>query len=76
MLSYLPLIALALLLFVLVWGSWKLRHRFTILGEFISFLGERKLWWIIPLALVLIVAGLFVVITTNSAVAGFIYTLF
>jgi hypothetical protein len=75
-LRYLPLVALTLLFIILAWGMWKLRDRFEILGEFLSFLRERKLWWIIPLVLVFVVAGLFVLITSQSAIAGFIYTLF
>jgi hypothetical protein len=74
LLRYIPLIGLLVLVGALIWGAVKYRDRFEILGEFISFLGERKLWWIIPLVLVFALAGLFVVFTTP--VGAFIYTLF
>jgi hypothetical protein len=76
MLEFLPLILFGILLFILIYGAWKLRDRFEILGEFITFLRERKLWWMIPLFIVFALAGLFVVITSQSAVGAFIYTLF
>jgi hypothetical protein len=72
---YVFLIVLALVLVTLIWGAIKMRDRFEILGEFLVFLKERKLWWIIPMILVFAIVGLFVVITSNSAVMGFIYTI-
>lgn len=72
---YVFLIVLALVLVTLIWGAIKMRDRFEILGEFLVFLKERKLWWIMPMILVFAIVGLFVVITGNSAVMGFIYTL-
>ena len=48
--------------------------------EFISelwgFLRERKKFWLLPIILVLLLFGVLVVLTSGSAVAPFIYTLF
>jgi len=46
------------------------------LGEFITFLWERKLWWMIPMVVVLVVFGLLLIFAQTSAIAPFIYTLF
>ena len=40
------------------------------------FLRERKLWWLIPVILFLIIIGVLLIIGGNSAIAPFIYTLF
>jgi len=50
--------------------------RFSIAGELLSFFWERKLWWLIPMLLLLLAFGLLIVLAQSSAVAPFIYTLF
>lgn len=47
-----------------------------IAGELISFLWERKLWWIIPPIMLLLLFGLLLILTEGSALAPFIYTMF
>jgi len=42
--------------------------------EFVDFALQNKAWWIIPIVLVLLLLGVFIV--TGSSVAPFIYTLF
>jgi len=56
--------------------STKLGSRLGVAGELLTFLWQRKLWWMIPMVFVLLVfAGLMV--TAQSSVLGpFIYTLF
>jgi len=50
--------------------------RMGILGELLSFLWRRKLYWLIPMILTLLVFAV-IIILGNSGVAGsFIYTLF
>ncbi len=58
--------------------SWMKRagDRVGILGEFIVFLWERKLWWMIPMVVVLVGFGLLLIFAQTSAIAPFIYTLF
>jgi hypothetical protein len=48
----------------------------SILAEFWVFLRERKKFWLLPLVLVLLLLGLVIVLTANSAVAPFIYSVF
>lgn len=76
MAQYIALFLVVGVLIALAVSAWKLRDRFEILGEFFTFLKERKMWWIMPLILVFVLAGLFVVITANSGVAAMIYPLF
>lgn len=54
----------------------RLQSRFGIMGEFIGFLWEEKIWWMIPMAVVLMGFGLLIVFAQSSPVAPFIYTLF
>ena len=51
-----------------------LRHLGLLLREIGAFARRNKAWWIIPVALVLLLLGAFMV--TGQAVAPFIYTLF
>ena len=50
--------------------------RISILKEFWEFLKDRKKYWLMPIVVLLLVLGLLLVLTANSAVAPFIYTLF
>ncbi|MCX8080588.1 MAG: DUF5989 family protein [Bacteroidia bacterium] len=45
------------------------------LMEFWKFLKERKKWWLIPVVVVLLLIGI-LLLTSGSAIAPFIYTLF
>ena len=47
-----------------------------ILGELLQFFWERKLWWLMPMILTLLLLGLLIVFTQGTAVAPFIYILF
>jgi drug/metabolite transporter superfamily protein YnfA len=47
-----------------------------ILIEFWQFLKERKKWWLLPMVIVLLLVGLLITMTSGTAVAPFIYTLF
>ncbi len=50
--------------------------KIAIVKELFSFIWARKLWWITPIIIVLLIVGLLIVFTESSAVAPFIYTLF
>jgi hypothetical protein len=50
--------------------------RFKVVGGLLRFLWERKLWWMIPIIVVLLLMGVLIFFTQSSAVAPFIYTLF
>jgi len=41
-----------------------------------NFLKERKKWWLLPIIIVLLLFGLIVVLSSGTAIAPFIYTIF
>jgi hypothetical protein len=45
------------------------------MGELLSFLWQRKLYWLIPMVVVLLVFGLILVAGGSSFLAPFIYPL-
>lgn len=47
-----------------------------VVGEILSFLWSRKLWWLIPMVSVLLLFGLLLIFANASGIAPFIYTLF
>jgi hypothetical protein len=51
-------------------------RKLGIMGELLLFMWERKLWWMIPMVVVLLAFGLLLLFAQSSAVAPFIYTLF
>jgi len=51
-------------------------QQMQILGELWCFLKERKKWWLVPMIIVLLLIGGLIVLSSGSAVAPFIYTLF
>ncbi len=57
-------------------GIRRAQARFTIVGELLTYLWRRKLWWMIPMVTILALFGLLLVFTQGSALAPFIYTLF
>ena len=47
-----------------------------LLEEFWAFLKERKIWWITPIVVFLMLLGALIIFTQSSAVAPFVYALF
>jgi hypothetical protein len=47
-----------------------------VVGELLSYLWKRKLWWLIPMVTVLLVFALLLIFASVSGVGPFIYTLF
>ena len=47
-----------------------------VVGELLGFLWQRKLWWLIPMVLVLLLFALVIVFASTSGIGPFIYTLF
>lgn len=45
-------------------------------GELLSFLWQRKRWWLIPMVAVLLLFGLLLIFASASGIGPFIYTLF
>ena len=50
--------------------------RMGIAGELLEFLWKRKLWWMIPIIVILLLIGILLIFAQSSAVAPFKYTLF
>ena len=53
-----------------------IRIKFSIAGELIAFLWKRKVFWLMPVAFVLLFLGLLIAIGSSTGVGPFIYTLF
>jgi len=53
-----------------------LREFFNFTKEFWDFIKVRKKYWLIPILFVLVLFGALIVLTSGSAIAPFIYTLF
>ena len=45
-------------------------------GEFISFLWQQRLFWMIPMVVVLLLFGMLMIFASASGVGPFVYTLF
>ena len=50
--------------------------RLGTIGELLRFMWIRKLWWMIPMILVLVMFAALLIFAQGSAIAPFIYTLF
>ena len=50
--------------------------KISIAGEFFVFLKENKKWWLIPIITIFLLLGVLIVITSQSAIAPFLYPLF
>ncbi len=50
--------------------------RIGVVGELFRFLWARKLWWLIPMILLLIVIGVLVIAGSTGVLSPFIYSLF
>lgn len=54
----------------------KLASRAGVVGELLGYLWEQKLWWLVPMVVVLVLVGALLVFAQGSALAPFVYTLF
>lgn len=50
--------------------------RASIIRELFVFLWKEKIWWLIPLMVILILLAILMIFAHSSPVAPFIYTLF
>lgn len=53
-----------------------LTSRLGTMSELLAFLWQCKLWWLIPIVLVLLLFGMLLIFAQSSSIAPFIYTLF
>ena len=54
----------------------KMAINMGVFGEILIFLWKRKLWWMIPMVVVLLSFGMLLMFASASGVGPFIYTLF
>jgi hypothetical protein len=54
----------------------RMTARFGIAAELLEFLWRAKLWWLIPMVVVLLGLAALMMLAHGSAIAPFIYTLF
>ena len=57
------------------WGR-SVKSRSSVVGELLGFLWKQRLWWLMPMVVVLLLFGLLLIIGQSSPIAPFIYTLF
>ncbi len=50
--------------------------RMGILGELMQYLWRRKLYWLVPMIIVIVLVGVLIILSSNPATSPFIYTLF
>ena len=53
-----------------------LRDILAVIGELFAFLWTRKRWWLMPLIVVLLLAGILIVLGSTAGIGPLIYTLF
>ena len=54
----------------------SMTSNFGVVNELLRFLWQRKLWWLIPMIVVLMIFGLLLIFASASGIGPFIYTLF
>ena len=56
---------------------WKaITRRSSVVQELLQFLWRQRLWWLIPMIVVLLLFGILLLFAQSSPLAPFIYTLF
>jgi len=46
------------------------------LRDLLTFIKERKIWWLVPVIFVILLIGILLIFAESSALGSFIYTLF
>ena len=54
----------------------SMMSNFSVVGELMAFLWQRKLWWLLPMVALLMAFGLLLIFASASGIGPFIYTLF
>jgi len=54
----------------------KVRARLLIATELVSFFWAVRLWWLIPMVLILLASSVMLILAYSSALAPFIYAVF
>ena len=51
-------------------------RRSAVMGELVRFLWQQRLWWLIPMVVVLLGLGVLLFLAQSTPLAPFVYTLF
>lgn len=54
----------------------RIASRLEVVGELLRYLWDQKLWWLVPMVVVLVLVGALLLFAQGSAIAPFVYTLF
>lgn len=54
----------------------RVRARLLVASELLGFFWAVRLWWLIPMVLVLLASSVMLILAYSSAIAPFIYALF
>ena len=54
----------------------EMGEKIAISGELLGFIWHRKMWWMIPMVMMLLLFGLLIAFGSASGIGPFIYTLF
>ncbi len=57
-------------------GIKGIQRRGRVIRELFHFLWEQKLWWMIPMMVLLILFAVLLIFAQSTAIGPFIYTLF
>ncbi|MEM1578026.1 MAG: DUF5989 family protein [Candidatus Pacearchaeota archaeon] len=50
--------------------------RSKIIGDFLKYLWKHKMWWLLPLMIILLLFGLLLILGQTTPLGPFIYTIF
>jgi len=73
---WLPLIVFLLIVGAGIYALFRFKNEISILREFFEFLREKKLWWIAPIVIVLILLGVMIFAFESGAISSMLYVLF
>jgi len=59
-----------------IYALYRFKNEISILREFFEFLREKKLWWIAPIVIVLILLGVMIFAFESGAISSMLYVLF
>jgi len=73
---WVPLVVFLLIVGGGIYALFRFKNEITILREFFEFLREKKLWWISPIVIILILLGILIFVFESGALSSAIYVLF
>jgi len=59
-----------------IYALFRFKNEISILREFFEFLREKKLWWISPIVIILILLGILIFVFESGALSSALYVFF